>query len=97
MASTHEQRVLDSYENGGNEWVDILFEDYPYYDDDDVAPKRIYVLLNSLQEMRGNRQKHRLWVLEKIEHKFGIIGENRASAEEFYEQFTREELIDVGI
>ena len=96
MASTHRQRVLDSYEEGGDEWVDVLFENYPYFDDEQVAPKSLYVLLNSLQEMRSIRGEHRTWVLEKIKQKFGIIGRNIAPTEEFYEQFTKEELICVG-
>ncbi len=97
MASAHEQRVLVSYYEGGYTWIDILFEDYPYHDDADAAPKHLYVLFNSLQELRGIHQKHRDWIIEKVERRFDIRRENKATAKAFYQQFTRKELIFAGI
>nr|QBK93737.1 MAG: uncharacterized protein LCPAC406_00510 [Pithovirus LCPAC406] len=97
MESPHEQRVLVSYYEGGYAWLDILFEEYPCYDDDKAAPKELYVFYNSLMELRGIRQKHRDCIIEKIERIFGVKRENKGTAEEFYQQFTRDELICAGI
>ncbi len=100
MAPSQTQRVLESFNKGGDEWIDVLFENYPYWDDEGVAPKCLYVLLNSFHERRYNNhqqiQEYRTQVIEKVEKFSGIRRVNRESAEEFYQQFTRKELICVG-
>nr|QBK92936.1 MAG: uncharacterized protein LCPAC403_00700 [Pithovirus LCPAC403] len=95
MDLSHMMEVYESYDKGGDDWVDVLFKDYPMWDDKRVAPKYIYVFMNRIQEKKD--PDHRSYVLDKVEDVFKIRFKDKSTVRGFYEQFSREQLIAVGI
>lgn len=75
----------------GTHWVDILFKDYPGWDRNETAPKKLYILFHVLQDSPA----HRDFVLEKAVR--NGHQKNTIKQDDFYAQFTLSELRAVGI
>ena len=101
MNMQHRQRVLDSFDvKTDYKWINILFEDFPGWDDEGTAPLCVYILHNILLEKNKSEewiQNRRAYVMEKVFYYHHQRGINKETAVEFYQQFPVNELRTVGI
>ena len=84
-------------------WVDILYKDYEWWDDEGVAPKQLYVLDKSLNELE-KVSEYREWCFNKgkrYSERQSVYNDHvkfdlTMNPIDFYSQFTQQELAAIG-
>ena len=99
------KNLQDYHKN--DDWIDIIFDKYPDWDDKGIAPKEIYILYNILREILVKKnnddiKKYRDFCINKA-IKFTIRDESLYFNKDienpinFYKQFTQQELSAIGV
>ena len=103
------EKISKKFEDHYNktDWIDIIFEKYPDWDDKGIAPKENYVLYHILNEIflkKNNDEikKYRSFCINKA-IRFNIrketinFNKDINNTIDFYKQFTQDELSSIGI
>ena len=101
----------DNHDSGGagwnTDWIDIIFDKYPDWDDEGIAPKEIYILYHILLEILVKKNNHdikeyRDFCIKKaikftIRDKPLFLKKDIKNPIDFYQQFTQYEFSCIGV
>ncbi len=101
-----EKRVSETEFDPNFTWVDLLFKDYPYWDDAGKAPHEDYIVYHSMMLLHhDSKRNYDRWMVRKLRyhgHDMSTVSElavsrTVAAIVKFTAQFSKQQLMVIGI